>query len=392
MVHQHFTLVPSFTVEENLALMKARGWGLDVSALAAPALETAHALGWEVNAKARVRDLSVGAQQRVEILKAMSGDEQVLLFDEPTAPLSRGEVTELLGVLRRLAEEGRIVILIAHKLDEVLAVADRISVLRRGRLVWHGPRSEATAAILAQEMVGEMPMRAKIEAAIGTELVVSADRLEVRAERGEIAVRGVTLSIRRGEILGIGGVDGNGQVELAEALAGVRHPSGGVLRAPEAGYIPGDRQGEGLAMGLNVGENLALGAARRPEIIGRFLLKLGRLRDWAKGLIERYAIKVDGPGSPIAGLSGGNQQKVVVSRVLDAAPRLVVAVNPTRGLDLKATEFVHEQLRLARAGGAAVALVSADLDELADLADRVVYMSRGELAEGEGPLAVVGGS
>jgi simple sugar transport system ATP-binding protein len=392
MIHQHFTLVPPFTVEENLALARLPrlAAGLNLSELSRPALELADRLKWPVDPSAPVSSLPVGVQQRIEILKALGDRERVLLFDEPTAPLSPAEVSDLLRVLRQLAEEGRIVILIAHKLAEVLEVSDTISVLRRGKLVWSSPREGVTAEQLAKEMVGEMPPARVFTAQTLGAPVVKALDLQAKDDRGADALRGISFEIREGEILGFGGVDGNGQVELAETLAGVRPVFGGTLEAPIAGYVPGDRQGEGLAMGLSVGENLMLGAVRRPQLLGSFLLALRRLREWSLKLIRDYAIKAEGPRSTIAGLSGGNQQKVVVSRTLDAEPKLIVAVNPTRGLDIRAAEFVHEQLRTARSKGAAIALISADLDELAALSDRTVYLSRGELFEGDSALAVVG--
>ena len=391
-VHQHFTLVPSFTIAENIALfrMSSVGGRFDVKALAEPALVKARELGWEIDPGARVFGLPVGVQQRVEILKSLCDDEPVLLFDEPTAPLAPEEVEDLLRILRQLAAEGRVVVLIAHKLKEVLAVADRVSVLRRGVVqAASSATNSVTADQLAELMVGELPAtmagHSRATAGGGLEVV----ELIVKGDSGASAVRGVSLSAKGGEIFGIGGVDGNGQVELAEALAGLRSYRGSILLGGEesidVAYIPADRQSDGLALAMTVSENLLLGRLRswpaRREV-----------EPWARKLIARYEVKVSGPDQSVSELSGGNQQKLVVARSLDREPPVVVAVNPTRGLDLKATAFVYDQLRHARDRGAVVILISADLDELFAVADRVSFMTAGVLSEAKNASALVGGS
>ncbi len=401
MIHQHFTLVPTFSVRENLALaaMKPPVLRYDEGQLAAPALERARQLGWDVSPEARVEDMPVGAQQRVEILKALAADAPILLFDEPTAVLSPAEIEDLVRVIRALRDEGRIVILIAHKLSEVFKAADRISVLRRGKLVATAALAETNPTQVAEWMVGDLPIpAARVEESARGE-GLSVQDLRVEGDRGEEAVRGVDLEVGRGEIVGIGGVDGNGQVELAEALAQVRHSLAGTLEwqgAPlgdlRIGYIPQDRQADGLALEMSVEENMLIAGQRKAELLTGPFLRKAAIRSWAEALIARFAIKVDRASDPVRGLSGGNQQKVVVSRTLEALPDLLIAVNPTRGLDLKAASFVHDQIRSAREGGAAVALFSTDLDELAELADRTLFMSRGELAEGGDAVAVVGGA
>ncbi|MGV3618197.1 MAG: ABC transporter ATP-binding protein [Fimbriimonas sp.] len=398
MIHQHFTLVPAFTVAENLALARLDGLNqmARIEDRARPSLDAAERLGWRIDPKAPVRDLAVGAQQRLEILKALGGDAQVLIFDEPTAVLAPDEVEDLFRVLRTLRDEGRVVVLIAHKLSEVLAIADRVTVLRRGAVVATALRGEVDEARLATWMVGEMPARtAKSETRPEGAAGLTVEGLVVEGDRREEAVRGVSFEIHRGEVFGVGGVDGNGQFELAEAIAGVRPTAKGTVRwegePPTVGYIPQDRQHDGLALGLSVQENLLIGGYRRPEFRRGPLLRTDRITAWARRLIERFAIKVDGPRTRVAALSGGNQQKVVVSRTLDASPPLLVAVNPTRGLDFRSTEFVHNQIRDARDRGAAVLLVSTDLDELFSLSDRTAFMSRGQLTVGDDARALLGG-
>lgn len=390
MVHQHFMLVPNFSVEENLALdeLGVLGRGLDTRALARPALELAESLGWEIDGQARTGGLPVGVQQRVEILKALTGEARVVIFDEPTAVLAPDEVGDLLALLRRLADEGRAVVLIAHKLSEVLAVADRVTVLRRGDLVASAERAAVTEQMLAEWMVGELPpVRQPLGEAAG-EVVLRGTGLTVLGNRGETAVRGLDLEVRAGEVVGIGGVDGNGQLELAEALAGVRALAGGRLEWPAGegrlAYIPQDRQAAGLALGLSIEENLWVGSVEEGERVRRGFLNLGELRTWAAGLVREYQVKVGSVRDPVRSLSGGNQQKVVVARSLALAPAVVVAMNPTRGLDVKATDFVHEQLLGAARRGAGVVLISTDWDELAAVGSRVLTLSRGRFVAGVG--------
>lgn len=401
MVHQHFRLVPAFTVAENLALARLGTLGrvLNVEKLAKPGLDAAQTLGWAIDPQARVVDLSVGAQQRVEILKCLGGDASVIVFDEPTAVLSPNQVIELFGVLRELRSQGKIVILIAHKLSEVIAIADRVTVLRHGKRIASALIGETNEAQLARWMVGEMPALREHEGVEASGEGLKAVGLLVRGDRGEEAVRGIDLEVLRGEIVGIGGVDGNGQVELAEALAFIRRKESGSLdwnsmaldpRQVSIAYIPQDRLVDGLALSLSVRENMLISGQYRTRLRrGPFVLSK-KVSDWAKGIIARFDINPADPGMTVSNLSGGNQQKVIVGRNLDDRPDLLVAVNPTRGLDVKATRFVHEQILQARQEGAAVALFTTDLDELAALSDRRLFMSRGQLLEGEA-AALLGG-
>ena len=403
MIHQHFTLVPEFTVAENLALSRLDRLAktVDSKALAKKALDAGKALGWELDPIARTGRLPVGIQQRIEILKAISGEASVLIFDEPTAVLSPDEVEELFRVLRRLKDEGKIVILIAHKLSEVLSIADQITVLRLGQLVATENRKDVDGAKLAYWMVGEMPERAPHREIGHLKVGVTASHLSVLGDRKEIAVNDVSFEIGQGEIFGIGGVDGNGQVELAECLAQVRKPVTGALSwqgipfdtlSPTLGYVPQDRQSDGLALGMTIQDNMLVSGLLRAELFRGPFLNIKAVKLWAQGLIQRFSIKAGSPKDLAGSLSGGNQQKVVVSRILDNNPLLLVVVNPSRGLDIKATQFVHEKILAARDAGASVALFSADLDELYALSDRTMFLSRGRLLEDLGATSLVGGA
>ena len=408
MVHQHFTLVPAFTVAENLALdrpAESKFGAYFAQAAARAALARAETLGWKLNPGARVSEISVGTQQRIEIVKALATDANLLIFDEPTAVLSRQEIEELFRVLRTLRDEGKAVVLIAHKLAEILAVADEVTVLRRGVRVANAPVAVTDAPMLAAWMVGEgasIGVRVsgvgeqKTEAAEQSKIqnpkskiAFSAVNLSVRGDRGEMAIEGLNLEVGAGEILGIGGVDGNGQAELAEALVGLRAIATGAMRwnggdfrpgvAPKAGYIPQDRRRAGLAVTMTIEENLLLEAAQSREYrVGPFL-KRRALRILAADLIQQFDIRTPSALLPASALSGGNQQKIVVARALHANPDWIVAMNPTRGLDIGAIRFVHAQLRQARERGAAVVLISTDLDEIFALSDHAAILANGKL-------------
>lgn len=383
MVHQHFMLVPNFTVAENLALAELEN--LKGSARIAErgqhAAAVAAELGWDLPLGARTGDLPVGAQQRIEILKALGGNAPLLILDEPTAVLSEDEVGELFRVLRQLRDRGRCILLIAHKLSEIMAIADRVTVLREGRFVATAALSETDGDEIARWMTGSAPeMLAAPPTHIGESVLTGRD-VEVRGDRGEMAVRGVSVDIRAGEIVGFGGVDGNGQVELAEALAGVRPLAAGKVTGSEyAGYISQDRQADGLAMAMSIRDNLLVGGLRKSSLFWRGWMRTRAIRTWAEQLVNLYRIRIGGLANPVSSLSGGNQQKVIVSRTLDQNPRALVAVNPTRGLDFAATTFVHAQLLEAARTGCGVALFSTDREELAALCHRVVTLSRGEIA------------
>ncbi len=402
MIHQHFTLVPEFTVQENFALARLDSpfCLADEGTLAKDAISTANSLGWKIDPTVRVSQLSVGAQQRIEILKASSGDASVLIFDEPTAVLAADEVEDLFRVLRQLKATGKCVILIAHKLSEVLSIADRITVLRKGHLIATEMRADVNEAQLADWMVGEMPER---EIRTGASLQspgLKVTHLSVKGDRGESAVNQVDFEIHQGEVVGFGGVDGNGQLELVEFLAGVRTMASGSCEWEgkpisesnvRIGYIPQDRQNDGLALGMSVLDNMMVSTFQREDLWNRTLLRFKAASEWVKSLIQEYSIKASNPGQRVGSLSGGNQQKVVVSRTLDNKPTLLVVASPGRGLDIKATQYVHDQILRARDQGAAVALFTTDLDELYRLSDRSYFMVSGRIQEDRGALSMVRG-
>lgn len=380
MVHQHFMLVPEFSVAENLALssLGSLSENLNLSDLTERHQNLARRLGWEVDLSQRTGALPVGVQQRVEILKALASNCKFLVLDEPTAVLSESEVEDLFRVLRELRASGTAVILIAHKLAEVLAIADRVSVLRSGRLVGTALRSETDERTLQEWMTGEVPtLTVRKTADEFGDPSLHVEGLMVKGDRGEEAVRGVDLTVRKGQIVGLGGVDGNGQVELAEAIVGIRPAQATVFKVPlKVGYIPQDRQADALALNMPIKENFLL--SRTSDFGG--IASPKRVTELATALVDQYKIKVQNINDVAGSLSGGNQQKIVVSRVLDGAPDLLVAVNPTRGLDFQATEFVHEVIRKAAANQMAVLLISTDRDEVAELADVTFQLSGGRLS------------
>lgn len=384
-------LVPEFTARENIALAtmgNTRGV-LHPDELSRTAQTWAKKLGWELPLDTKAGRMPVGVQQRIEILKVLALDSQVLILDEPTAVLSPAEIADLFRVLRQLAGEGRTVILIAHKLSEVLSVADRVVVLRQGRKVAEAAAADVDAAQLETWMVGGRDPLQLAESHGGGEVVLEATAVTVLGDRGSVAVDGIGLECHAGEVFGIGGVDGNGQLELAEALAGVRPVSEGQVRRPDkTGFVPQDRRGDGLALDLSVQENLAVGMMDDHGLrFGPFMVP-ARLRASAQNLVSEFSIKVADVRDRVGGLSGGNQQKVVVSRVLNQNPELLVVMNPTRGLDVRATDFVHSVIKHAAANGAAVVLFTTDLDELDLLSDRKTYMSGGTFTQTMGGATV----
>jgi general nucleoside transport system ATP-binding protein len=397
MVHQHFRLVAPLTVAENLLL----GWHTPRFWLRArdgrrQVREISESLGMRLDPGARIWQLSVGEQQRVEIVKAVFRGSRVLILDEPTAVLTPQEAEQLFETLRIMAREGHCVIVITHKLHEVTAVSDRITVLRGGRNAGVVATSESTHRSLAGLMVGREvaePRRVAREQPVG-DATLAVQGISVAGDRGGLAVRDVSLEIRAGEILGVAGVAGNGQRELAEAIYGMRSlESGAVLvdgRRLRAGdpraaiaagiaHVPEDRLGTGLAPSLSIAANVSLKRYRRAPVSKGPLLLVRKMRELALRLIQRYDVKAPGPETPARNLSGGNLQKLVLAREFDGHPRVLIAAQPTRGLDVGAIETVHGYLREAAANGVAVLLVSEDLDELRALADRVTVMYEGRL-------------
>jgi general nucleoside transport system ATP-binding protein len=400
MVHQHFRLVAPFTVAENVVLGDHRAEGktfrLHPRRIERRVAELGKQYGLEVDPRARVWQLSVGEQQRVEILKALFREARVLILDEPTAVLTPQEAETLFETLRAMAAEGRTVIFISHKLHEVKAVADRVTVLRAGRVVATVPAADATLRSLAALMVGrelEAERRPDEAREVG-DVVLEMRGVSAPGDRGGEALRDVSLRVRAGEIVGVAGVAGNGQRELAETITGLRPatagrievsgrplPPGeprGAIRAGVA-HVPEDRLGTGVAPNLSVASNVALKSYRRAASWGP-LLRLRSMRDRAAELIRRNDVRGARPETRTRQLSGGNLQKVVLGREFAGEPRVLVAASPTRGLDVAAIETVHAYLRTAAASGVAILLISEDLDEILALADRVAVMYEGRIA------------
>ncbi len=393
MVHQHFTLVPSMTVAENISL-GGRGL-LRRGASAALVHDAARLTGFALDPASRVENLPVGAQQRAEIVKALVRKARILVLDEPTAVLAPAEADDLLRWLRTFAVEGNAVVLITHRLPEALAVADDVTVLRRGRVVYTGRAADSSNASLTTAMIGvELPRSIDAASTPSTETVIfRADRLSVRDERGVMRVRGASFSVRGGELVGVVGVEGAGQRELLRALAGRRESAGGILDRPDiVGFVPEDRHHDAVLLDRPLAENIALrGAGRRTGTV-----------DWAAmrartvSLMQAYDVRATNERAPMSTLSGGNQQKLVLARELDdtrgasGAPLAIVAENPTRGLDVRATGEVHARLRAARDHGAAVVMYSSDLDEVLSLASRVLVAYAGTVREVTPERDVVG--
>jgi len=392
MVHQHFKLVGRLSVLENLALglrLQARGLRLPYPEIRERVEVLSRETGVEVPLESFVEDLSVGTQQRVEILRLLIRDPDVVVLDEPTAVLAPVEVERLLELLRGLARRGKTVVLISHKLNEVLQVADRITVLRAGRTVFQAARSEIDEGVLVRAMVGAdvVGIRREDSSRPG-EAVARLRGVHVTGPRGEEAIRGVDLDVCRGEIVAIAGVDGNGQRELAAVVAGRLPVTSGEAHLPEGiGFVPEDRGSEALVDEFTLTENVALAGSERPEFRTGPWIRWGRVREHTERLIQKFDIRTVGEHAHARELSGGNQQKVVVARELEHASDLLVAQNPTRGLDVSAADFVHtELLRLRGHGGSdsdppGIVLISTDLDEVLALADRVLVLVQGQLVD-----------
>jgi simple sugar transport system ATP-binding protein len=400
MVHQHFRLVHSFTVAENIVLGE-EGKLVDPGAIEARVAAIAERYGLAVDPKARIWQLSIGEQQRVEILKMLYRHARILILDEPTAVLTPQEADRLFTTLRQMADDGRTVIFISHKLNEVKAVSDRVTVLRGGKSVATVATVDSTPRSLAALMVGrELAAPSREARPAPGEPVLELDDVWASGETGD-AVRGVSLTVRSGEIVAVAGVAGNGQRELSETIAGLRPATAGTVKvggkrlrpgdpraALEAGiaFVPEDRMRTGAAPGLSIASNLVLRSYREPPVSQGPLLMLGHIKARALELIGRYRIAAPGPDAQVRVLSGGNLQKVVIAREFSGSPRVVVAASPTQGLDVGATETVRKYLTDAAAGGAGVLLVSEDLDEILELADRLAVIYEGTIA-GEMPVA-----
>jgi ABC-type uncharacterized transport system ATPase subunit len=418
MVHQHFMLVEPLTVTENIVLGREPGLGgiaravgvLDLAAARAAVVEISEQYGLDVDPDARIIDLSVGSQQRVEILKALYQGARILILDEPTAVLTPQEVTELFGVIRSLTAGGLSVLLITHKLDEVLAVADRIVVMRDGRVTGETRPSETDEVSLARMMVGrDVVLRVEKGEAAPRDVALTVTDLEVDDDRRLPALKGVSFQVRHGEIVAIAGVGGNGQSELIEAIVGLRKPKAGRVEllgrdithastastiAAGVSHVPEDRHRRGLVLEFDLAENLILGDHRRPPFSRYGIMRPGAIGETSRKRIADYDVRTPSMNVLAANLSGGNQQKLVLARELGRDPELLIAGQPTRGLDVGAIEFVHRRILAERDSGKAVLLVSLELEEVLALADRILVIFEGrivaEFAAGEADAATLG--
>jgi ABC-type uncharacterized transport system ATPase subunit len=399
MVHQHFMLIPVMTVAENIVLAEEptyAGVMLDFREARKDVRDLSERFGLAVDPDARIQDITVAQQQRVEILKALYRGAEILVLDEPTAVLTPQEARELFAIINELRAQGKSIIFISHKLHEVLEVADRITVLRRGKKIDTVPREGATEENLARMMVGrEVLLRVEKPPSTPGEPLLQVEGLQVFDDRGLEKVRGVSFQVRAGEIVGIAGVDGNGQTELIDALTGLTPVASGSItvagrRADHrtssremldsgVGHIPEDRQRRGLVLEFSIAENIALhDYCYEPDSKAGWLYPR-RLVERARGLIKDFDVRGGGPQTPAGALSGGNQQKVVVAREVARNPKVLIAAQPTRGLDVGAIEYVHRRLVAERGTGRAVLLVSLELDEVMSLSDRILVIFEGEI-------------
>ena len=398
MVHQHFKLVHNFTVTENiiLGLEPRRGVTIDRRRAAKRVREISELYGLHVDPEARIEDISVGMQQRVEILKMLYRDAEILIFDEPTAVLTPQEIHELMGIMRRLVQEGKTVLLITHKLKEIKEVADRCTVLRRGRLIGTVPVLDTSEARMAEMMVGrEVNFHVDKAPAQPGEVVLQVEAISVRNPKGLLGVKNLSLTVRAGEILGICGIDGNGQTELIRALAGLSPLESGriLFRGQDIsatsvkqrtdsglGHIPEDRHKHGLILDFRLDENFVVHNYLRPPFSRAGVLNASAIQVNADRLIQEFDVRCgQGGATPVRSMSGGNQQKAIVAREIDLSPALLIVAQPTRGLDVGAIEYIHKRIVGERDKGRAILLVSLELDEILDVSDRIAVIYGGEI-------------
>ncbi len=398
MVFQHFMLVETLTVAENVILGSEirRGVRVDYQQAVAEVQRLAEEYGLNVDPQAKIQDISVGQQQRVEILKALYRGAELLILDEPTAVLTPQEVEDLIEVMNNLKAQGTSIIFITHKIKEVLAVSDHVTVLRRGKKIGTKATKDTDERDLAEMMVGrDVLLEVEKTPAQPKAVVFAAKNLAIKDERGSERVRGIDLEVRAGEVLGIAGVEGNGQSQLVEAIAGLMPIHGGTLqlngrdisrqtplerKQSGLGYVPEDRHRRGLILDYSVADNLILGFhGQEPFVRYGFIRSDRAIQDYAVKLVESYDVRPPEPQYKAASLSGGNQQKVVVAREFTRTPSFLICAQPTRGVDIGAIEFIHKQIIAQRDQGAAVLLVSAELDEILSLSDRIAVMYNGEI-------------
>ncbi len=397
MVHQHFKLVQPFTVTENIVLGNEPVKGLSINYKLANerVQEISARYGLKVNPQSRIQDISVGMQQRVEILKTLYRGADIIIFDEPTAVLTVQEIEELLMIIRGLAAEGKSIIIITHKLKEVMALADRVTVIRRGKVIRTVSTKETSEMQLAELMVGrDVTFEAKKLQQEPGDVVLDVKGLQMSGDAGKHLLNGVDFQVRAGEIVGIAGVDGNGQSELIYAITGIRQANGGSVKlngremfnhSPReislagVGHIPEDRHKHGLVLDFTLSENMVLDTYFKPEYGKGIFMDFEAIDKLTEKLVEEFDVRTSGIHTHARALSGGNQQKAIIARELHKRPDLIIAVQPTRGLDIGAIEYVHKRLIQARNEGKAVLLVSFELDELYALSDRIAVMYEGRL-------------
>ncbi len=406
MVHQHFALVPTISVSENIVLGMKLGKTplLDLGEVSRRILELSKAYGLEVDPKAKVEHLSVGERQRVEIVKTLYRGAQILILDEPTSVLTPQEIDDLFRLLRSMAKAGRSVVFITHKLREVMEISDRVTVLRHGRVTARLKTQETNPTELAEKMVGrEISIGAAVHYSLSANPILEVQNLSALGDKGVLALKKVSFSVSEGEILGIAGVAGNGQRELAEVLAGMRKATEGKVvvsgkeltnRNPEEiiaqgiGHIPEDRLAMGLVMDFSLAENLILETRFSSPYAGRGILPFGNnyflnddeIRKHAEKLVREYDISASSVDAPARTLSGGNLQKLILAKVLSRNPKVIIAEQPTAGLDVGATQFIWSKVREEKSKGVAILLISGDLNEVLSLSDRVAVMYNGEIA------------
>ena len=397
MVHQHFMLVEAFTVAENIILGSelTKNGVLDIAGASKEIKALSERYGLAVDPSAKVADISVGAQQRVEILKTLYRGADILIFDEPTAVLTPSEIDELMAIMKNLVKEGKSIILITHKLDEIRAVSDRVTVIRRGKSIETVEIAGATNADLAEMMVGRsVSFKTEKQASQPKEVVLSIKDLVVNENRGVPAVKNLSLDVRAGEIVGIAGIDGNGQSELIQAITGLRKVESGSIELKgdsivglhprqitelSVGHVPEDRHRDGLILEMMISENIALQTYYKEPLSKNGILNYANITSYAKKLMEEFDVRAASEIVPAAALSGGNQQKAIIAREIDRDPDLLIVSQPTRGLDVGAIEYIHKRLIEERDNGKAVLVVSFELDEILNVSDRIAVIHDGKI-------------
>ena len=397
MVHQHFMLVEAFTVAENIILGSelTKNGVLDIARATREINELSERYGLAVDPSAKVADISVGAQQRVEILKTLYRGADILIFDEPTAVLTPSEIDELMAIMKNLVKEGKSIILITHKLDEIRAVSDRVTVIRRGKSIETVEIAGSTNADLAEMMVGRsVSFKTEKQEAQPKEVILSIKDLVVNENRGVPAVKNLSLDVRAGEIVGIAGIDGNGQSELIQAITGLRKIESGSVELKgqsivglhprqitemSVGHVPEDRHRDGLVLEMMISENIALQTYYKEPLSKKGILNYTNIIGYAKQLMQEFDVRAASEIVPASALSGGNQQKAIIAREVDRNPDLLIVSQPTRGLDVGAIEYIHKRLIQERDNGKAVLVVSFELDEILNVSDRIAVIHDGKI-------------